>query len=48
VLHRFVHNNLLYQCWSPVQIAQRTIVMKDDDPLARLSRESIYAAIYAF
>ena len=46
-LHRFVHNNLVYRRWSPEQIAQRLRLMKPDDPSARVSHETIYAAIYA-
>ncbi len=46
-LYRFVHNNLVYRRWSPEQIAQRLWLMKPDDPTARVSHETIYAAIYA-
>jgi IS30 family transposase len=46
-LHRVVHDHLVYRCWSPEQIAQRLRLMKPDDPSARVSHETIYAAIYA-
>ena len=46
-LHRFVHDHLVHRRWSPEQIAQRLRVMKPDDPSARVSHETIYAAIYA-
>ena len=47
VLHRFVHDHLVHRRWSPEQIAQRLRVMKPNDPSARVSHETIYAAIYA-
>jgi IS30 family transposase len=46
-LYRFVHDHLVYLRWSPEQIAQRLRRMKPDDPSARVSHETIYAAIYA-
>jgi len=46
-LHRAVHDHLVYRRWSPEQIAQRLRRMKPDDPSARVSHETIYAAIYA-
>jgi IS30 family transposase len=46
-LHRFVHDQLVHRRWSPEQIAQRLRRMKPDDPSARVSHETIYAAIYA-
>jgi transposase, IS30 family len=46
-LHHFVHDHLVHRRWSPAQIAQRLRVMKPDDPSAYVSRETIYAAIYA-
>ena len=46
-LHRFVHDHLVHRRWSPEQIAQRLRLMKPDDPSARVSHETIYAAIYA-
>lgn len=45
--YRFVHGHLIYHRWSPEQIAHRLRVMKPDDPSARVSHETIYAAIYA-
>jgi IS30 family transposase len=47
VLHRFVRDHLVHRRWSPEQIAQRLRVMKPDDASARVSHETIYAAIYA-
>lgn len=47
VLQRFVHDHLVLRRWSPEQIAQRLRRMKPDDPSARVSHETIYAAIYA-
>ena len=47
VLRRFVHDHLVHRRWSPEQIAQRLRAMKPDDPSARVSHETIYAAIYA-
>ena len=47
MLHRFVHDHLVLRRWSPEQIAQRLRRMKPDDPSARVSHETIYAAIYA-
>jgi IS30 family transposase len=46
-IHRFVHDHLVHRCWSPEQIAHRLRLMKPDDPSARVSHETIYAAIYA-
>jgi IS30 family transposase len=46
-LHRFVQDHLVHRRWSPEQIAQRLRLMKPDDPSARVSHETIYAAIYA-
>ena len=46
-IHRFVHDHLVHRRWSPEQIAQRLRLMKPDDPEARVSHETIYAAIYA-
>ncbi len=45
--YRFVHDHLVYHRWSPEQIAHRLRLMKPDDPSARVSHETIYAAIYA-
>nr|WP_296645271.1 hypothetical protein [Roseibaca sp.] len=44
VLHRFVHDHLVLRRWSPEQIAQRLRRKKPDDPSARVSHETIYAA----
>jgi IS30 family transposase len=46
-VHRFVHDHLVHRRWSPEQIAHRLRFMKPDDPAARVSHETIYAAIYA-
>jgi IS30 family transposase len=46
-LHRFVHDHLVHHRWSPEQIAQRLRRMNQGDPSARVSHETIYAAIYA-
>lgn len=39
-LHRFVHDHLVYRCWSPEQIAQRLRRIKPEDPWARVSHET--------
>ncbi len=44
VLHRFVHDHLVHRRWSPEQIVQRLLIMKPNDPSARLSHDTIYAA----
>lgn len=46
-LYRFVHDHLVYRRWSPEQIARRLRIMEPDDASARISHETIYAAIYA-
>jgi len=46
-LHDFVQGKLIHRRWSPEQIAQRLRVMKPNDASARVSHETIYAAIYA-
>jgi IS30 family transposase len=43
----FVHSHLVHRRWSPEQIAHRLRHMHPDDPAARVSHETIYAAIYA-
>jgi IS30 family transposase len=45
--YQFVHDHLVHHRWSPEQIAQRLRIMKPDDASARVSHETIYAAIYA-
>jgi len=47
VLHRFVHDHLNHRRWSPEHIAHRLRVIKPADAAARVSHETIYAAIYA-
>jgi IS30 family transposase len=44
-IHRFVHAHLVHRRWSPEQIAHRLRLMHPDDPSARVSHETIYAAI---
>ena len=46
-LWRLVCRQLLQFRWSPEQIAARLARMQPDDPSARVSHETIYAAIYA-
>ena len=46
-IHRFVHDHLVHRRWSPEQIAHRLRLMNQGDPAARVSHETIYAAIYA-
>ena len=46
-MHRFVHDHLVHRRWSPEQIAHRLRLMNQSDPSARVSHETIYAAIYA-
>ena len=45
--YRFVHDHLVHRRWSPEQIAHRLRLMEPDNPSARVSHETIYAAIYA-
>jgi len=45
-LHGFVRDRLLYRYWSPEQIAATLRDIHPDDPAARVSHETIYAAIY--
>ena len=45
-LHDWVRGKLVHQRWSPEQIAARLRAMHPDDPAARVSHETIYAAIY--
>ena len=47
LLHDWVRSKLVHQRWSPEQIAARLRVMHPDDPAARVSHETIYAAIHA-
>ncbi len=46
-IHRFVHDHLVHRRWAPQQIAHRLRLMNQGDPAARVSHETIYAAIYA-
>lgn len=43
-----VHDHLVYDRWSPQQIAARLRTMHGDDPESQVSHETIYAAIYAY
>ena len=45
--YRFVHDHLVHRRGSPEQIAHRLRLMEPDSPSARVSHETIYAAIYA-
>jgi IS30 family transposase len=45
--YRFVHDHLVHRRWSPEQIAHRLRLMEPDNPSARVSHETIYAAICA-
>jgi IS30 family transposase len=46
-LYRVVHDHLVHRRWSPERIAQRLRLMEPDDATARVSHETIYAAIHA-
>ena len=46
-IHRFVHDHLVHHRWSPEQIAHRLRLMEPNNSSARVSHETIYAAIYA-
>ena len=46
-LHDWVRRKLVHHRWSPEQMAARLRAMHPDDPTARVSHETIYAAIYA-
>ena len=47
VLWRSVHDHLVYDRWSPQQIAARLRAMHPNQPDRQVSHETIYAAIYA-
>ena len=47
VLWQCVHDHLVYDRWSPQQIAARLRAMHPDQPDRQISHETIYAAIYA-
>jgi IS30 family transposase len=46
-LWQCVHDHLVFDRWSPQQIAARLRAMHPDDPDRQVSHETIYAAIYA-
>ena len=46
-LFQFVHYRLVFDRWSPQQIAARRRSMHPDHAIQRISHETIYAAIYA-
>ena len=46
-LRERVEDHLVYDRWSPQQIAARLRIMHPDDPARHVSHETIYAAIYA-
>lgn len=46
-LHQHMHDRLVFERWSPQQIAAKLRAMHPDDPDRQVSHETIYAAIYA-
>jgi IS30 family transposase len=47
-LYQYVHDRLVFWRWSPEQIAAKLRRMHPADPTLYVSRETIYAAIYAY
>ncbi|WP_337245224.1 IS30 family transposase [Luteimonas sp. gir] len=47
-LFQFVHDHLVFERWSPQQIAATLRAMQPDDASQRVSHETIYAAIYVY
>ncbi|KEZ95894.1 hypothetical protein A11M_0118210 [Xanthomonas vasicola pv. vasculorum NCPPB 895] len=47
-LFQSLRDDLVFQRWSPQQIAAKPKVLHPDDPAQRVSHETIYAAIYTY